>query len=320
MFGSVGSSAFSFVTLAILAGVASSPALLQRPTATRSVLDSRTSMAWAVIIAAFTILTMTAVAVYVRAYVTEQVFAMPADRLPGWFQVLQQMDLARVDAKGSAPVSMAAIAFSRDGVLAALPVAMGLPAVFTLLALAGGLAACFAAASAQIAALAASLAEDILLGGEGHRVAPATQIWLGRGSITGVAAAGAALSLVRADPLQLVMWALTLSASALFPVLILSVMWKRLTAWGAVGGIVVGFATALTGIVMEQIGLATLTAPLPVVIALPLSLLAAIGLSFATPKASRRAHELLRDMRVPGGETLMDRQRRLEQMRADPKT
>lgn len=319
MFGSVGSSAYSLVTLAVLAGVASSPALLLRPLQTRSVLETRAAMAWAVITAAFVILTMTAVAVYLRAYVTEQVFGSAADRLPGWFQVLQNMGLGQVGAKGSVPVSMAAIAFNRDGVIAALPVAMGLPAVFMLLALAGAVAACLAAAAAQMTALGTSISEDILLGGEGHLVAPTTQLWLGRSAIVGVAAVGGALSLVQADPLQLVLWALTLSASAVFPVLVLSVLWKRLTAWGAVVGMLTGFAGATALILMDQLGQIAWAAPLPVIFALPAGALAAIALSFVTPAISRPTYELLRDMRVPGGETLTDRHRRLERMkRSDP--
>jgi cation/acetate symporter len=291
------------------------PTLLARPATTPSVLASRTAMAWSVILAVFLILTMTAIAVYLRFMISEQVFAKPADRLPGWFQLLMQQGLAAISVKGSVPVSLAAISFSRDGVLTALPVAIGLPAAFVALTVTGALAACLAAAAAHLVTLGTSLSDDIVLGTGADTATPKTHLTVARVALAATALIATALALTPADPLQLVLWALTLSASASFPVLVLSVLWKRLTAWGAIAGMLVGFLTAVALIFLQQLGHFQIHAPLPGIIAAPLSFLVAISLSYVTPPPGRAALELLRDMRVPGGETLMDRQRRLHRLK-----
>jgi cation/acetate symporter len=315
MFGSIGGSAFSVVILVILAGVAGMPTLLARPNTTRSVLASRTAMAWSVILVAFFTLTMAAIAIYLRAAVAEQVFAQPADRLPGWFQTLVQQGIAAIDAKGSVQVTLAAIAFSRDGVLTALPVALGLPVAFVGIAIAGALAACLAAAAAHLVSLATSISDDIVLGAQADTTAASTHLTVVRVALIVLALAASGLALIPADPLQLFVWALTLSASACFPILVLSVLWKRLTAIGAIAGLLVGFTAAVSLILSQQLGYFEIHAPLPGAIAAPLAFLASITVSFATAAPSRAALELLRDMRVPGGETLMDRQRRLHRLK-----
>jgi cation/acetate symporter len=311
MFGSVGASAYSLVILAVMGGVASNATALMRTTTTASVLASRTSMAWAVLITAFLILTMTAIAVYLRGYVTEQVLARPADRLPGWFQSLMQDGIATIDARGSAPVSLAGIAFARDSVLSALPVAVGLPNGFVAIALIGALAACLAAAAAHVVTLGFSIGEDIIFGGT---VAPAdsgSRLLASRLAMVVVMVACVMLTFIATDPLLLLVWAWTISASAIFPLLVLAVLWKRLSALGAMAGLASGFALSILLLLLDQQQMLAPAAPLSAVIAGPIAFFAAIGVSLVTRPPDRATLELLRDMRVPGGETIMDRQRRL---------
>ena len=45
------------------------------------------------------LLTLPAVAVYLRALMLEQVVGHPGDSLPAWFQLLQQAGIARIEAK-----------------------------------------------------------------------------------------------------------------------------------------------------------------------------------------------------------------------------
>lgn len=311
MFGSVGESAYGLITLIVLAGVAGLPGLLQRPTTTPSVGASRVSITWAVIVLAFLVLTIAAIAIYARALVTDQVLGTQADRLPGWFQSWIRQGIAAVDAKGSTPVSLAAISVRRDDIFAALPQALGLPWSIVAVSLVGALAACLGAAATHLQTLAASISEDLVLGRDPELHAPMTRLFAARATLVVTALGLTAASLLPLDPLMLFMWALAIAASTSFPLLVLSVLWKRLTPAGALAGLTVGLAAVLAPSLLPGGVLGAVPLPLSAALAIPLAFAAAIGLSFLTPAISRNAHELLRDMRVPGGETLMDRQRRL---------
>jgi cation/acetate symporter len=315
MFSAIGPTAFSATVLVIMAGVASQPALLARAGTTPGVHAARQAMGWAVLLLAFSLLTMAAVAVFLRSAVVDQIVGVAADSLPPWFQQLQQAGLASVMAKGSATVLLPGTAFRRDAALFALPVAAGLPVVLTYLALAGALAAGLAAMSAQMLALGTSLAEDVLLGVRAEAIDTQPHVLAGRVGIVVAASAGAVVSFVPADPLQLALWSIAITASAGFPVLVLSILWKRLNAWGAVAGMVTGFIVVVALIIFERMGLSVLAGPLPAVVAMPSAVLAAVIISQLTPAVSRNSLELLRDMRVPGGETLMDRDRRLARLK-----
>src|SRR5262249_58911273 len=56
------------------------------------------------------------------------------------------------------------------------------------------------------------------------------------------------------DPLQLFLWAVTLSASTSFPVLFLTIWWKRINALGAISGMSTGFASSALVILLSDTG------------------------------------------------------------------
>jgi cation/acetate symporter len=315
-FGQIGNWAFSLTTVVIMTGVAGSPALLGRAGTTSSVYQARKSMGWAVLIMGLVLMTLAASAAFLRGFVVEQVVGSAGGQLPIWFQNLQQLGLASVESK-SATVTLAGVSFRRDAALFALPMAAGLPASLTYLTLAGGLAAALAAISAGLACLGGILAEDVLAAPRGA-VSDQTRIMTGRIGIGIAAAVAAAVSWLPADPLQLAMWGLAISASASFPVLVLSVLWKRLNVWGAMAAITGGFGTCVLLILMNEIGLPSLQGPLPAVLAMPVAFALAALVTRMTPPVSRHALELVRDMRVPGGETLFDRQTRLARLQSLP--
>src|SRR5205085_3799230 len=143
-FGSVGSLSFVLMSLVAAAGIAASPSLLSRSGTTPGVYEARKSLGWAVLVAGLVLLTLPAVAVYLRALIVEQVAGHPGDRLPAWFQLLQQAGIARIESKTQL-VKLSGISFERDATLFALPIAAGFPQVLVYLALAGALAAALAA-------------------------------------------------------------------------------------------------------------------------------------------------------------------------------
>jgi len=309
-FGSVGSFGFVLASLVLAAGIAASPALLPRSGTTPGVYEARKSLGWAVLVVGIVLLTLPAVAVYLRFLLFEQVIGQTPEQLPAWFQLLQQAGIAQIGSAAQ-PVSFGRLGFERDAVLFSLPIAAGYPQVLVYLALIGGLAAALAALSATLFALAALLAEDVLRGD------PELASDRGRLARARIALAGVAIfaiwlaTVVTADPLQLFLWAATLSASACFPVLVLAIWWRRIRTWGAIAGMLTGLGVAIGTIVLAESSALALPSALAAAIGLPCAVLATIASSLIAPAVGRNVLEQLREMRVPGGETVYDRELRL---------
>ena len=310
-FGNVGSLGFVLMTFTVAAGIAGSPVLLSRASTTPGVYEARKSMGWAVLVAGLVMLTLPAIAVYLRALFLEQVVGQPGERLPIWFQLLQQSGIARIASKTQV-VGFSDVGFERDAALFALPIAAGFPQALVYLSLAGALAAALAALSASLVAISAILSEDIVHGLPNEIAPDSARIGTARVALFGAAFVTAWLAIAApADPLRLFLWAMTLSASASFPVLVLAIWWKRLNAWGAQAGMITGFAVAVFIILLSETGAAAFPSVLAGSVGLPAGLIAAMAVSRMTPRPGRGMLEIALDVRVPGGETLYDREMRL---------
>jgi cation/acetate symporter len=310
-FGSVGAGGFVLLSLLMAAGLAASPTLLPRSGTTPGVYEARKSLGWAVLVVAIVLLTLPAVAVYVRFLLFEQVIGQAPDQLPAWFQILQQAGIAQIE-PGSQAVSLGRLGFERDAVLFALPIAAQFPQVLVYLALLGALAAALTALSASLFALAAIVAEDVVRNAPVEVASDGAR--LGRARIVLAAIAAVAIwlaSTAAIDPLQLFLWAVTLSASACFPVLVLSIWWRRTRAFGAMAGMVTGLTVAAGAIVLAESNALGLPSALAGAIGLPAATLVTVACSLILPKAGRNVFEQLGEMRIPGGETVYDREMRL---------
>jgi cation/acetate symporter len=315
-FGSVGSLAFTLMALISAAGIASSPALLSRPGSTPSVHETRKSLGWAVLIVAVVLLTLPAVAIYLRVMLLEHVIGQPVDRLPEWFVGLQKAEIARVDAT-TPTVAFVNISFDRDAVLFSLSFAAGFPQALVYLALAGAFAAALTALAAALVGSAALMSEDIVRGLQTETAPDGARVGLTRVALVGVAFIAAWLAVAApADPLKLFLWSLNFSASAAFPVLVLSVWWKRINGWGAMVGMLTGLGAAALAILLAETGAWTMPSVLASAIGLPAGTAAAIVASVLTPAPSRNIVNILQEIRVPGGETLYDRELRLLRLRS----
>jgi len=314
-FGSVGSVAFVLMALVATAGTAASPVLLNRPGATPSVHDARKSLGWAVMIVSIVFMTLPAIAVFLRQMVLDQVVGQPADRLPSWLQALELVGVARVDPTGPT-VSFINISFDRDAAWFALSYAAGFPNVLIYLSLAGAVAAAMAALAAGLLAGANILSEDIVHGLRAEPATDAARIGTARAALGGLTFVAGWLAVAApADPLKLFLWSLTVSASAVFPVLILSVWWKRATTWGAIAGMLAGLAVAVAGILLGEAGAWALPGVLAGAVGLPAGFATAIAVSVLSPKPGRSVINILEEIRVPGGETLYDRELRLQRLK-----
>ena len=124
------------------------------------------------------------------------------------------------------------------------------------------------------------------------------------------------MALVPADPLHMALWAIVLSAAAGFPVLVLSVLWKRINSWGATLGLISGFGTAAALLLTGEIASSGSALRIAAIAGMTASMLAAIIASRVSAAPSRHVLELVRDMRTPGGETLYDRELRIARLKA----
>ncbi len=308
--GHIGTLASSLTVLIVMAGIAGSPVLLARAGTTPTVHAARSATSWAVLCVAFVLLTLVAIAVFLRGIVVDQVVGQAVDRLPSWVADLQNAGVLQVQSK-TGDVRLNAVLVQRDRAFVGLPIAVGLPRAMAALMLAGAIAAALAAISAHMQALATILARDVVLGPEREAHDEGARVQVGRIAMGVVAAVVLAIASLPADPLLLVLWGLALTASGVFPVLLLSVLWKRLSPWGAISGLVTGSAVTSLLILSEQMGIGTLAGVLPAAVGLPAAFLAAITVSLTTRAVDRQTLEFVRDMRVPGGETLVDRDARI---------
>ncbi len=313
-FGAVGPMAFALGSIMIAAGVASAPWLLPRAAATPGVYEARKSLGWATVLFGITMLTVSSAAVFMRDYVLDLVMNQRGEELPQWIGSMVSFGFATVEKGGE--FGYQSLSFDRDGVLFALPLAAGLPKAYVYLAMAGAIAAALVAAGATAVSLAAVLGEDVVQGLTWEPAKSQNRVWIVRSFIVVAALCGSFLvSLAPTDPLQLVLWALGLTGASLFPVLALSIWWKRLTRGGAILGIVSGFATAALAIFAGEAGVISLPSAIAGILGLPVSAAVAMTVASFFPETSRHDLEVVRDIRVPGGEIIYDREMRRLQIK-----
>ena len=313
-FGSIGPSGFVVAVLTIMAGVASAPWLLPRVATAPGVYEARKSLGWATFFFGLVMLTLASGAVFMRELIMEMV-AGPSAPIPEWLRTLVSLKLAEVD-QSRAVLTPQSIALNRDTVLFSITVAHGLPTVLLHLVVTGAVAAALAAASAATVALGNIIAEDIVNGWAPEPAHGDLRLWLGRFAIGAAALVGLAIAILApSDPLKLMLWSFALTGSAAFPVLILSIWWKRINAFGAVAGMAAGFGVALLAIIVGETHIINFDSPLAGVFGIPAAFIACIAASLATPAPSRHVLELVRDIRIPGGEILYDREMRLTRLK-----
>jgi cation/acetate symporter len=314
-FGGIGSLSFTLMSLSVMAGVAAAPWLLPRVSTVPTVYEARKSVGWATFVFGFVMITLSTVAVIVRDIAMDLATTNKAADAPFWLRRLLEAGWLQIPA-GVTRVPLTDTLIERDAVLFVLPVAAGMPAVLGHLALAGGVAVALVAAAASICTLGNVMAEDVVHGTSWDPPSSMIRLLVARLAMVGVGVAGGLIALLTpADPLYLLLWALALSASAIFPVLLLSIWWKRLNGLGAAAGMISGFSAAVLTIIACEAGALGVSSALAAVVGLPAGLVAAMIGTRMAPSPDRHVLELTRDLRIPGGETVFDREMRLLRLR-----
>ncbi len=310
-FGSVGSATYILITLTLMMGIAVAPWLLPRIGTTPGVYEARKSMGWAVFVFGVIALTASAVAVFERDIVMTKLVGQAAADLPDWFKDLVGSGHAGVE--GQLPqLPLSSFSFQRDAILFILAPAARLPAALLYLMLAGAVAVAFVGAAASSTALGTIIAEDGINGARWEAPPDGPRLAVVRAATAISVLVGASLALaLPADPLLLVLWALGLSAAAAFPVVALSIWWKRINTLGALACMVTGFVTAVLAVVAGETNLFGIPSAVAGALAVPVGVVAAFIGTKLGPVPARHILELVRDARVPGGETVHDREQRL---------
>lgn len=314
-FGLVGPGGFVVATLTIMAGVAAAPWLLPRIATAPGVYEARKSLGWATLLFGLIMLTVSSVAVFMRDAVMDFVGVEGIAQVPDWLSQLVTAGRAEIEARAPR-LNATSIALQRDAVLFALPSTLSMPAVMTQMTLAGAVAAALAGAGAAIVALGNVLAEDVVTGLAWEPPEPEVRLWLGRFGIVIAALTGGAIAhFAPTDPLRLMLWAFAITGSTAFPVMVLSIWWKRGNAFGAVAGLATGFVVSVLAIVAAEAHWLEFDSALAALFGIPASAVALVVTSLVTPKPSRHVLEFVRDIRIPGGEIIYDREMRIARLK-----
>ncbi len=314
-FGSVGPVSFVLGALVIAMGTAAAPWLLPRVAGAPGVYESRKALGWATVFFGVILLTLTAFAVFLRNDALDAVMNERVGTPPQWLTAIIAAGFAKMDGT-AAQLTFSSMLFDRDAVIFATPLAAGLPQAVTYLMYAGAVAASLVAAGATVISVASILSEDVVQGLSWEPSTDSHRVWTTRAFVPLAGLAGGALALLApTDPLRLFMWALALTGASLFPVLGLSVWWKRMTPMGAIAGISSGFIVAALAVFASEANIIAMPSMISGILGFPVATAAVLLVSAFLPETSRHILEVVRDIRVPGGQIIYDREMQRLQLR-----
>jgi len=237
---------FLALVFCLVAGTAALPHLLMRSYTTAGVQQARTSVAWALVFILLLYISAPALAVLVKYEVYTAVVGQPYSDLPAWIGTWQRIDpgfLTIEDVNGDGIVQLSELRLAPDIVVLAMPAIAGLPFVMSGLVAAGGLAAALSTADGLLLTIANALSHDLYFKMIDPSATPARRVTIAKVLLLVVALIAAFVALLRpGDIVSLVGLAFSLAAASMFPALVLGVFWRRANRWGAVWGMLSGFA------------------------------------------------------------------------------
>ncbi|MGC2408883.1 MAG: VC_2705 family sodium/solute symporter [Methyloceanibacter sp.] len=302
-FGAISQTDFLTLFLCLALGTAALPSLLVRSGVTSSVAEQRRSVAWGALFVALFAASAPALAAFVRLLMFQDIAQTPAGALPAWLNELSAYRLILAqDVNGDGAIEASELFIARDGIALALPIAARLPFICTVLMAAAGMAIALAAAASHLFTLAGSIADDVI------RVVDPRNTVLPRVMVVWVAIAATALSaavflaFADIDLMQAGVTAFAFAAATFFPVLLLAIWWKRCTRWGAMVGLVLGFAAMSLGS-----GHVHLTTVIAALIGATLGFVGGLSGSLIGPRPSAAEDAYFEELRDPNGEALYDR-------------
>lgn len=324
IFSTIGRGGFFMLTLAIMLGTAVLPSQIARASTSFNVNSVRKSFGWGALLVGVVILTIPAYAAFLRFQVLHDFLGIPLAQLPDWGRTLSEMGLASLSGNQLDPaLGSVKATFHRDTALLMLPAINNFPLVLIGVVGAAVIAAALAAAAGQLVAMANVVSNDIFYTIRGRAASPTQRLLVARISMI-VLAAGTFTLATKSwlDPLRMVLWAFSLCAGTFFGPLVLSIWWRGMTMFGALLGMISGFAVTAGYIYLTVggthlwFGVDGLTAA---VLCVPVSVAVTIAGSLISPKPDAQTLSIVDEMHIPSGETIHTRLGRLATRNKAPK-
>ncbi|NMM27183.1 MAG: cation acetate symporter [Glaciimonas sp.] len=304
---------FLALVFCLMVGTAALPHILLRYYTTPSVQETRASVFWSLFFIMLIYITIPALAVLVKYEIYTSLVGTAYTDLPAWVSYWASIDKAAplisiVDINHDGIVQLAEIAIDGDIIVLATPEIAGLPYVVSGLIAAGGLAAALSTADGLLLTISNALSHDIYYKVLDPNASTQKRLTISKLLLVVVALVAAyTASLKPGDILSMVGAAFSLAASALFPVLVLGVFWKRANQQGAIVGMVTGFAVCVYYIVHTHPALGGSStgqwfhiAPISAgVFGVPAGMLALIIVSLATPSPKPETLAFIDHIRAP---------------------
>ncbi|MFG6448405.1 VC_2705 family sodium/solute symporter [Roseateles sp. BYS180W] len=250
---------FVLLVLCLMVGTAGMPHILTRYLTTPSVAQTRSSVAWSMLLICLLYVTAPALAVMLKLEVFGSVVGLPMAELPQWMHQWMRTDqslLSVQDLNGDGVLQFGELHLSGDIVMLLLPELSGLPYVVSGLVAAGGLAAALSTADGLLLTISSAFTHDTY-----HRVinpkARATRRVMMAKSVLLMAAVLAATVAAHkpADILQLVGYAFSIAGATFVPALVLGIFWSRATWLGALCAMLSGLGLTLYYLASQHRGL-----------------------------------------------------------------
>lgn len=295
---------FLALMFCLMVGTAGLPHLLTRFFTTPNVAQARESVAWSLLFIALLYLAAPALAVLVKYEFMAHLVGQPIDKLPAWIaQWSRDPSLLSVsDVNGDGILQFAELKVGPDLVMLASPEIGGLPAVFSVLVAAGGLAAALSTADGLLLTIGNALSHDLVFEGQSEKAKTMRPVMWSKFALLVVALLAAYTAAQRpAGILYLVAASFSLAAAGLVPAMVLGIFWPRATRAGAVGGMLTGLGVTLYYMVANMPALRGLYASTPAtlwwgiqpvsagVFGVPAGIVAMVLLSWASRAGQHRA-------------------------------
>ncbi len=240
------------LTVALMAGTAGLPHVIVRFYTAKNVRAARYSALWALFFISLLYVSAPAIGAFSKFNIINPgsengLNGVAIDATPEWYNNWADVGLISVNdfnangiidlnadavpAADAVPGQFGELIINNDIVVLATPEIAGLPAPIVGLVAAGGLAAALSTASGLLLAISSAVANDVYYKKINPQATEARQVLAGRIAIAGaILVAGYFGVNPPAFVAQVVAIAFGLAASALFPIIVLGIFWKKTTA------------------------------------------------------------------------------------------
>ncbi|CAM3982305.1 sodium:solute symporter family protein [Alkalicoccus chagannorensis] len=303
-------SQFLALLFTLMVGTAALPHVIVRFYTVTTMKAARWSGAWALLFIALLYLSAPAYAAFSRFVIMTQVVGQPIDELPGWTEAWINTGLLEIaDTSEDGTLHWEDLFIHEDIVVMATPEIANLGMFVVGLVAAGAMAAALSTAGGLLITISSSFAHDIYYRLLRPNASDKKRLLAGRIAIVASTIAAGVIAL---DPpgviTQIIAWAFALAGGTFFPVLFLGVWWKRMTAQGAIAGMLGGLGVTLGYIFLSMAGV-TLFGIQDTgagVFGVAANLILVVVVSLLTPAPPQKLQDEAVDLRYPEQMTYKD--------------